>query len=225
MLLVARGESETLTALLLIEPDLTLYKDDAGTILINGRRVLGMLRLISICLIAISSDFLDNVLPKPVLSGDMEDFTEELLLECRSSCFGGASLRKFTTLSTILVPMTTGLSLSQPFIRDLLDAGTELPLTTFPFGALPLHGEQDCLRGLAIGKFSTEDDLELGAPGLPREGEDLSGSVVLKLGGASKENPGISEGFQGLDLTVGEVPRDGAAIFDVGADFGTALAS
>lgn len=194
-------------------------------LLINGRRVLGMLRLISICLIAISSDFFDNVLPKPVLSGGREDFTEEFLLECMSSCFGGASLLKFTTLSTILVPMTTGLSSSYPFIRDLLDAGTEQPLTAFPLGALPLDGEEDCLLGLAIGPFSIEDDLELAAPGLPREGEDLSGSVVLRLGGASKENPGISEGFQGPDLTVGEVPRDGAAIFDdVGLDFDTELA-
>lgn len=92
-------------------------------------------------------------------------------------------------------------------------------------GDLPLEGEQDCLLGLGIGPFSTEDDLELGGPGLPREGEDLSGNMVLRLGGASKEYPGISEGFQGLDLTVGEVPRDGAANFDeVGLDFGTELA-
>lgn len=61
---------------------------------------------------AMSSDFFDNVPPKPVLSGDKEDFTEDFLVERRSSYFGGASLLKFTTLSTILVPITTGLSLS-----------------------------------------------------------------------------------------------------------------
>lgn len=38
----------------------------------------------------------------------------------------------------------------------------------------------------------------------------LSGSVVLKFGGASSEKPGISEGFHGLDFTVGDVPREGA---------------
>lgn len=92
----------------------------------------------------------------------------------------------------------------------------ELPPPTFPLGGLPLEGEQDCCLGLALGRLSTEDDLELGAPGLPREAEDgLSGNDVLKFRGASREKPGISEGFQGLDLTVGEVPRDGATLFEV----------
>lgn len=78
-----------------------------------------------------------------------------------------------------------------------------------------------------------EEDLELGAPGLPLEAESgLSGSVVLRFGGASIENPGISEGFHGLDFTVGDAPRDGTGFlvaagtgfetegegFDVGAD-------
>lgn len=92
MLLVAIGESETLTGLLLLSPDpRTLYMEDTGMFVINGRKLFGMLRLISMCLIAMSSDFLDSVLPKPVLSGD--DFPVRLLvLESRSSCFGGASL-------------------------------------------------------------------------------------------------------------------------------------
>lgn len=47
LLLVASGESETLTVLLLGGPDLTLYIDDAGILVINGRRLPGMLRLIS----------------------------------------------------------------------------------------------------------------------------------------------------------------------------------
>lgn len=37
----------------------------------------------------------------------------------------------------------------------------------------------------------------------------LSGSDVLRFGGASREKPGISDGFHGLDLTVGELPLDG----------------
>lgn len=47
LLLVARGESETLIVLLLVGPDLTLYIDDAGIFVINGRRLPGMLLLIS----------------------------------------------------------------------------------------------------------------------------------------------------------------------------------
>lgn len=77
LLLVARGESETLIVLPRVGPDLTLYIDDAGIFIINGRKLLGMLRLISICLIAISSDFFESVLPKPELSGD-EDFPDKL---------------------------------------------------------------------------------------------------------------------------------------------------
>lgn len=105
-------------------------------LVINGRRLLGMLLLISMCLIAMSRDFLDRVLPKPVLSGEIEDFAEELLVERCSSYFGGASLLEFTTRSTILVPTTTGLSTSL-----LLKIDRELTPPTFPLGGLPLEGE------------------------------------------------------------------------------------
>lgn len=113
LLLVARGEFETLTVLLLgAGPDLTLYMEEAGIFVINGRRFPGMFRLISICLIAMSIDFLEKFLPNPELSGD-EDLPDKLLRgECLSSCFGGTSLRIFITLSTILVPYITGLTLS-----------------------------------------------------------------------------------------------------------------
>lgn len=83
-------------------------------------------------------------------------------------------------------------------------------------GARPLEGEQDCLLGLPFGTGSIEEDRELGAPGLPLEAErGLSGTVVLKFGGASSEKPGISEGFHGLDFTVGDVPREGTGFLDV----------
>lgn len=83
-----------------------------------------------------------------------------------------------------------------------------------PFAARPLEGEQDCLLGLPFGTGSTEDERELGAPGLPLDAErGLSGIDVLRFGGASREKPGISDGFHGLDLTVGEVPRAGTALF------------
>lgn len=47
LLLVAKGESVTLTVLLLLDPDLTLYIEDAGMFVIRGRRLPAMLRLIS----------------------------------------------------------------------------------------------------------------------------------------------------------------------------------
>lgn len=75
-----------------------------------------------------------------------------------------------------------------------------------PLGVRPLEGEHDCLLTLPLFPGSTEEERELGAPGLPLVAErGLSGRVVLKFGGASRENPGISEGFHDLDFTVGEL--------------------
>ena len=83
----------------------------------------------TICLIAISRDFFESVLPKPELSGDEDDFPERLPRgECLSSSFGGASLRMFITLSTIFVPIKTGLTLSLTLECPRFTAGTELPL-------------------------------------------------------------------------------------------------
>lgn len=74
-----------------------------------------------------------------------------------------------------------------------------------PLGGRPLAGEQDCLRILPFEAGSIDEDRELGAPGLPLVAEGgLSERDVLRFGGASRENPGISEGFHGLGLTVGE---------------------
>lgn len=98
----------------------------------------------TICLIAMSKDFLERDRPKPELSGD-EDFPDKLLWgECLSSCLGGASFRIFITLSTIFVPYMTGLTLSLALAYARLSAGTELLLlTVMPFGGLPLEGEHD----------------------------------------------------------------------------------
>lgn len=79
LLLVARGESKTLTVLPFEDPpDLTLYIEEAGMLVIRGRKLPEMLRLISICLKAMSRDFFERVLPKPVLSRE-DDFPAELL--------------------------------------------------------------------------------------------------------------------------------------------------
>lgn len=139
-----------------------------------------------------------------------------------SSDLGGASFRMLTTLSTILVPINTGLTLSLALEYPRLTAGTELPLVYI--GVLPLDGEHDCLLGLppAGGPLgSTEADRGLGAPGLPLVAESgLSGNVVLRFGGVSSEKPGMSDGFHGLDLTVGEAARGTAGVLDgVGIGF------
>lgn len=78
LLLVARGESETLIVLLRAGPDLTLYIEDAGIFVINGRKLPGMDRLMSMWRIAISRDFFESDLPKPELSGDEADLPEWL---------------------------------------------------------------------------------------------------------------------------------------------------
>ena len=81
------------------------------------------------CLIAISRDFFESVLPKPEPSGDEADLPDRLLWgEFLSSIFGGANLRILITLSTILVPITTGLTLSFTLECPRLTAGMELPL-------------------------------------------------------------------------------------------------
>lgn len=216
LLLVASGESNTL-AVRRFCPDLTLYIEDAGMFVIRGRRLPGTVRLISICLIAISKDFFDSELPKPKLSGE-EDLPDKLLWgECRSSCLGGTSFLIFITLSTIFVPTRIGLTLSFAFACNLFTAGTgtELPLLCImPLGGRPLAGEHDCRLILPFETGSIDDERELGAPGLPRDAEGgLSGSVVLKFGGASRENPGISEGFHGLGFTDGELDRAGTGFF------------
>lgn len=83
----------------------------------------------TICLIAMSRDFFESVLPNPVLSGDEDDFPERLPRgECLSSCLGGASFLMFITLSTIFVPIKTGLTLSLALECKRFTAGTELPL-------------------------------------------------------------------------------------------------
>lgn len=79
------------------------------------------------CLKAISRDFFESVLPKPKLSRDGDDFPAEFLWEWLS-CFGGANFLMFTTLSTILVPITTGFTSSASLAFALLrDEEMEFP--------------------------------------------------------------------------------------------------
>jgi hypothetical protein len=82
----------------------------------------------TICLRAISKDFFESVLPKPELSGDEFDLPDRLWGEFLTSGLGGASFLIFITLSTILVPITTGLTLSFTLEYPRFTAGIELPL-------------------------------------------------------------------------------------------------
>ena len=179
------------------------------------------------CRIAMSRDFFERFLPKPELSNGADDgfppAGAPLLDEDdddegdpRSSRFGGASRLRFTTLSTILLPISTGLipSSSPPltlerFLTFIAERVAAVPLGT---GIRPREGEQDWRRPRGTPApgmeppVSTEAERE--TPGLPREAElGLSGRVVRKFGGTSRENPGISDGFHGLDLRVGDSLR------------------
>lgn len=173
---------------------------------------------------AISNDFLESDLPKPELSGDDDDFPDKLCGEFLSSCLGGISLRILITRSTILFPYDPGLTLSLAFAYARFKAGigTELPLLRLnplsppltPLGSRPLEGEHDCLlTPRPFGTGSIDEDRLLGAPARPRTDEiGLSVNEVRKFGGASRVYPGISCGFHGLGLVVGEF-KTGCVVF------------
>lgn len=111
----------------------------------------------------------------------------------------------FTTRSTILVPIRTGFTSSFPFEYPRL---LITPDFTLPFETCPLEGEHDVLFGTAFELVSVTFNLTLGGPGLSLDAEaDLSGRNFFLL-------CNISGGFfDGLDLTDGELPRDGASTF------------
>ncbi|KAL8102840.1 hypothetical protein AgCh_027384 [Apium graveolens] len=94
----------------------------------------------------------------------------------------------------------TGLTLSLTLAYARFKAGPELP-----------------------GAGSIKVDRTLGAPGLPLVAEvGRSESEVPKLGCTSLEKPGISAGFHGFGLTVGELGRGGAEfLVTLGAAFTT----
>ena len=129
----------------------------------------------------------------------------------------------FTTLSTILVPMTTGLTSSLSLQRDLLIDRLRFPILVTPLcGTRPRDGEHDCCLGFTLETVIADDDFTmLGAVGRALVAEaGLAGTDVLKFEGASTEIPGTSKGFEGLDFTVGEGPREGTVLFElVGRNF------
>lgn len=123
----------------------------------------------------------------------------------------------FTTLSTICVPINTGFtsSFSIPYPL-LLESRAVALLKLVAVVARPLEGEHDFRLG-----FPSELELVVecrapGAVGLPLDADTgLLGTNVLELPEESHERLGVSKGFNGLDFTVGEVPRDGAVLINV----------
>ncbi|GER46635.1 copper amine oxidase family protein [Striga asiatica] len=168
--------------------------------------------------------FFESVLPNP--SGDDDDDFPDKLPRGEfefliTSCLGGASFLIFITRSTILVPTSTGLTLSFALACSRLKPGTgnDLPLLReeMVFAGRPLAGEHDCRL-----TRSTDEDRGPGlGPGRPRAADGgRSATEVLKLGGASSENPGISEGFHILGRTVGDLGCVGPGVPFVGRRVG-----
>lgn len=80
----------------------------------------------------------------------------------------------------------------------------------------PLEGEHDFRLGFPLVVEYRAPD----AAGLPLDADaGLFGINVLVLTEESCERLGVSKGFNGLDFTVGEVPRDGAVFFNVVVPF------
>lgn len=78
--------------------------------------------------------------------------------------------------------------------------------------ARPLEGEDDFRLGFPLAVECRAP----GAVGLPLDADaGLLGTTVLEMTEESRERLGVSKGFNGLDFTVGEVPRDGTVLFNV----------
>lgn len=145
-----------------------------------------------------SSDDLESVLPKPDFSWDDRDLSEELfVLETWLSCFGGASFLMFTTRSTILVPITTGLTSSLQVKSALLIATTRTPLIyVLPVETRPL-----------------EDDRALGTTGLTLEAETgLSGNDVFTFVGPDFVTLLFNVGVVDLDMGLEAAGNEGLAV-------------
>lgn len=164
------------------------------------------------CLKAISSDLFESVLPKPEVSAEGL-LAGSPLLERWSPCFGGASFLMFTTLSTIFVPITTGLTSLSSEERILCLNGNILPLV--PLEASCFDGELGFCLVFPLDIVLPDDGLALllAATGLPLVAEaGLSGNGCAA---ASSGKLGTSEGFEGLGLMDGKVPREGLGLLEL----------
>lgn len=84
------------------------------------------------------------------------------------------------------------------------------------FVARPLEGEHDFRLGFPSELELVVEGRAAGAVGLPLDADaGLLGTNVLELIEESRDRLGVSKGFNGLDFTVGEVPRNGAVFLEI----------
>lgn len=148
--------------------------------------------LMSICLIAMSSDFFEIFLPNPELSVDVA----EGFIGFRIDNSGTCDALRDSTVSTAC------------------DPGCKRPFTGVS-ESLPLEPMGDgCLRGTLLGVgFSTFPLTVRATPGLDLPAESgLSGNVVRRFGGVSSEKSGRIIGCgRGRTRGLGELGRDNVA--------------
>lgn len=121
-----------------------------------------------------------------------------------------------TTLSTIFVPMTTGLSSLSSVERTLCLNGNTLPLlyALLPFEASCFEGELGFCLVFPLDIVLPYDDLALlAATGLPLVAE--AGLSVNGCLASSSGNFGSSDDFEGLVLLDGKVPREGLGLLEL----------
>lgn len=156
---------------------------------LESGRMPGVPFFMSICLIAISSDFFEIVLPNPVLSaGVAEGLTG----------FRFRVSKPFETLRASLILPPCPFACGRPLNGD----STILPLET--------TGEAGRLATFTGDGGSSLPFTVRAAPGrdLPAE-SGLSGRVVRRLGGVSREKSGGITGCAGVrTLGLGELGRD-----------------
>lgn len=122
----------------------------------------------------------------------------------------------FTTLSTIFVPMTTGLTSLSSEERILCLNGNTLPLlyALLPFEASCFEGELGFCLVFPLDIVLPDDDLALlAATGLPLVAE--AGLSGVGRATSSSGKSGASEGFKGLVLMDGKVPREGLGLLEL----------
>lgn len=126
--------------------------------------------LMSICLIAMSSDFFEIFLPNPELSVDVAEGFIGFRIDNSGTC---------DALRDSIVSMTCEIACKRPFPGDSMI----LPLETMGDG---------CLLGTFVGVGVSTFPLTVrAAPGLDLPAESgLSGNVVRRFGGVSSEKSG-----------------------------------
>ncbi|KAL8102831.1 hypothetical protein AgCh_027375 [Apium graveolens] len=187
LLLVARGESETLAVLLLgAGPDITLYMEEAELDLESRADK----KCLAIWLIAMSIDFLEKFLPNPEPSGD-EDLPDKLLQ-------GAGSIKVDRTLGAPGLPLVAEVGRSESEVPKLGGTSLEKPGISTGFHGFGLTVEELGRGGaeflVTLGAaFTTEGDFTEGADAF----DDADRVFGLRVGVAALD-VGFVAGAEGL---------------------------